>query len=202
MPWLEKLREVPFFVIWHEIQTRWLGVLRDRSPSLPEDTPILLLVHPGVAMRLGSGEAIAWLERWRARHHRADVCAKRSGSDAGETVITKRARRESLIAAGVNSETPSKPGCHQPDSDDEPEIIDGPPLIERTSRVGISRACSLAGDSRANPLTLSDDEPEFIQGSSSSPHKGKKHCDAPHRKPEQKPVLDHKGDVIIDLTEP
>ena len=153
-------------------------------------------------MRLGSGEAIAWLEKWRARHQRADVRAKRSGSDAGETVVTKRARRESPFAAGVNCETPSKAGCHQPYSDDELEIIAGPPLVKRTARVGMSRASSLAGDSRANPLTLSDEEPEFIQGSSSSPRKGKKRSDASHRKQEQKPELDHSGDVIIDLTDP
>ena len=40
-------------------------------PNLPKDTPMFLLAHPDVAMRVGSGEAIAWLEKWRARHQPA-----------------------------------------------------------------------------------------------------------------------------------
>ena len=160
-------------------------MLGDRSPNLPEDTPMLLLAHPGVAMRVGSGEAIAWLEKWRARHQparttsdRSNAHSKRSNTDAEKTVATKRARRESPIT-----------------SDDEPEFIEGPPLVGRTSRVPVSRASSLAGDSLANPLTLSDDEPEFVQGSSSSPHKGKKWSDAHGRKAEKEPKRDY-----IDLT--
>ena len=91
---------------------------------------MLLLAHPGVAMRVGSGEAIAWLEKWRARHQparttsdRSNAHTKRSNTDAEKMVATKRARHESPIT-----------------SDDEPEFIEDPPLVGRTTRVPVSRA--------------------------------------------------------------
>ncbi|KAI1795371.1 hypothetical protein LXA43DRAFT_838531, partial [Ganoderma leucocontextum] len=64
-PWLALLRDAPFFLIWHETHSRWHGVPRSESARLPEDSPIILLAHPGVQTLNGSGEAIAWLELWR-----------------------------------------------------------------------------------------------------------------------------------------
>ena len=116
--------------------------------------------------------------------------------------MTKRAHHESLTVAGNDSQTHSDSESSQPPSDDGLEIVNVPLMVKSTLRGGLSHASSSAGDSRANPLTLSDDEPEFIQGSSSSPYKGKKRSDAPHRKPKKEPKRDHNGALIIDLTDP
>ncbi|KAI1783822.1 hypothetical protein LXA43DRAFT_902821, partial [Ganoderma leucocontextum] len=65
MPWLDLLRDAPFFLAWHETHSRWAGVLPKQSSNIPGDTPILLLANPSVDTLQGSGEAIAWLETWR-----------------------------------------------------------------------------------------------------------------------------------------
>ena len=183
-------------------------------------------------MRLGSSEGIALLDKWRGRHQPPNTTSdvsplrcKRSSSQSviGEMVVTKRAHHESLTVAGNDSQTHSDSESSQPPSDDGLEIVNVPLMVKSTLRGGLSHASSSAGDSRANPLTLSDDEPEFIQGSSSSPHKGKKRSDdepefiqgsssspykgkkrsdAPHRKPKKEPKRDHNGALIIDLTDP
>ena len=68
MPWLDLLDDAPFFMAWHELSSRWAGVNPKASHNvlLPGDSPIVLLVHPGVEVLQGSGEAIAWLETWHA----------------------------------------------------------------------------------------------------------------------------------------
>ena len=57
----------------------------------------------------------------------------------------------------------------------------------------------IVGQSRDNPLTISDDEVEFIAGSSKS-HIKLRHLPRVST-PTKKTELDGKGDLVIDLTD-
>ena len=181
MPWLDLLRDAPFFLVWHEVDSRWSGIHCDATPKIPPIAPIILLAHPGVEVRLGSGEAIAWLETWRASHpleHREPTPPFhwRARSPGGT-----REGHGALPATG------NRPKKHARDASTPPAAA-----CEETN---------VAGGSRENPLTVSDDEPEFVQGSSRSPMKAQRRTRADGTKRAKVQEFDSKGELIIDLTD-
>ncbi|KAI1787173.1 hypothetical protein LXA43DRAFT_1098475 [Ganoderma leucocontextum] len=244
-PWLDLLRDASFFLVWHETHTRWVGVLRGESPGVPDDAPIVLLAHPGVENLLGSGEAIAWFETWRARgdlNSRDSTPSDRlrapsalvSDEDTimpptAKRVISKRARDLShdappLRAAQAHKKArtslPLRTRAHP--SDDEVEFVKVSrlpsnhglptrnPLDNGVAPIDRSRRASKCpGDTATNPLIVldgpatptkvrrsgRDERPEFVEGSSKTPMKGKTSVW------QEGVELDWNGNEVIDLTD-
>nr|VWO98019.1 Inosine-5'-monophosphate dehydrogenase (IMP dehydrogenase) (IMPD) (IMPDH) (EC [Ganoderma boninense] len=178
-PWLDVLHDAPFFLVWHELHTRWHGFHRNQSPPIPEDAPMILLAHPGVETLAGSGEAIAWLETWRAAHQSAQpeiapvqpsyahLPKSKSVSGSGST---RTQPRKTHVPLAANARAISI-------SDDEPEVeshLSIPPRTPSKTTPGVLENRARAAASRSTwVIDISDDDSEFVQGSSSSPLKTK-----------------------------
>ena len=187
-PWLDLLRDAPFLLVWHELQTRWRGVLQGQCPQVPDDAPILLLAHPGVEVLAGSGEAIAWLENWRAEHELpgqqvADPRTSRRGTPtkasdkltvAPRTYAKKKHGTSKLAAISISVIVTPRAGA----------------AIANGARAMIAQP-SMA--QHAPVIIISDDENEFVQGSSVT------HV-TPKKRRLNDPELDAQGYAIIDLT--
>ena len=179
-PWLELLRDAPFLLIWHELHTHWRGIFRHQSSELPDDSPIVLLAHPGVETLLGSGEAIAWLEAWRATHKLA--LPKSAALDVSHAEIQVASPPNRIVPNRTYSKKgPSYAHLRTRASSFADNALDldahgaTTPRARALTRTGRRAKGAHMKESALNAvINISDDEAEFIQGSSSSPMKSQK----------------------------
>ena len=206
-PWLKLLRDAPFFLIWHKTQSRWHGFHHWESPGVPDNAPIVLLVHPGVDTWAGMGEAIVWLEKWHASG-KALSCnsAHDHGSAAGPKCPLPDTLSQTSLAHTYTKKrhvSSVKLGVLLSQSDEEPEFMNDVPGTSTAALASVATPLtmhstimtpSVAHHLRSSLTNVSDDEPKFIEGSSSMPLKSKKTCRLVIE-------LDDEGQEVIDLTD-
>ncbi|PIL25727.1 hypothetical protein GSI_11477 [Ganoderma sinense ZZ0214-1] len=163
-PWLDLLHDAPFYLIWHELYTRWRGVIGDKSPKVPDDAPIILLAHPCVEVLMGAEEAIAWLDSWRAAHKLPDGAPMRASPPKTQTSVS------AMRPASSRTDGKKKAHLDIPTdlplfvSDDKPEFI-----CDKLPNLGTMTTTSLATKGRRprerNPsavIVISDDDDESL----------------------------------------
>nr|VWO94022.1 Histone acetyltransferase (EC [Ganoderma boninense] len=197
-PWLDLLRDAPFFLIWHELHTRWQGVLPDQSPHVPDDAPMVLLANPAVENLKGCGEAIAWLESWRADHGftHTNVAAERFARAL--TPPASASARTVLVPLRMYSKKPGGDASSPAVSDDEPEFL--------AEAIGSASGASATAKTRRRtthnppsrgplaPIVSGDEVHDFVQGSSTTAAK-------PRKRRGRRLEWDLQGREVIDLTD-
>ena len=182
VPWAHLLHDTTVTCIWREAETSWVGV-EDGHPSGILPAPVVLMAHPCAAILAGSGDAIAWLESWQSQQPHARTV---------KTVESKRGRATSGLEQPPQSdESPRKKqristsgsSIVLPRDHAEPEFLQ---VLDESPR---KKPCLTAYNATRSPAT-SDDEPDFVEGSSSGTP----------RKRKWKTVYDGEGREIIDLT--
>ena len=182
IPWAHLLNDTTVTCVWRETETSWVGV-EDGSPSDIAPAPVVLMAHPCAATLAGSGDAIAWLESWRSQQQ----CTSTS-----KTAESKRIRLPlGLEQRPQPAESPRKkprvstavPNAVEPHEHAATGFIERPNESPRKKpRLAASHVSQLPAPS--------DDEPEFVEGSSSGTP----------RKRKWKIVYNSEGREVIDLT--
>ena len=183
VPWAHLLRDADCTCVWREAETSWVGV-GDGHPSGVPPAPVLLMAHPCAAILAGSGDAIAWLESWRSQERHAETL--RAGN------LKRRRAQPSLKQVPELGESPrKKPRVSTSGANVVgPRKVEEARLVREPSQSPCKKPPLTTSNARRFPAD-SDDEPVFVEGSSSgTPCKRK-----------WKTLIDINGREVIDLTE-
>ena len=144
---------------------------------------MVLMAHPCAAILAGSGDAIAWLESWQSQQpHARTVKTAKSKRGRAPLGLQQLLQSDEYPRKKLRVST-SVANVDRPRDHAELELLqaldESPRKKPRLTAYNVTR-----------PPAISDDEPEFVEGSSSGTP----------RKRKWKTVYDGEGREIIDLT--